>query len=970
MTLPTAVNSFVVVVPVFNNFTLATECISRILEYTDKSVEVFVIDDASTEGDFQLVAPKSNSRITFVRNDINLGFVGSANKGFELAGTNDVILVNSDVLVTPQWSDRLQVDAYRSDVIATVTAMADEGSITSVRLGDRNLLHTSVDDIAKLSDYLASLEPLPPATIPVGVGHCIYIKRIALTAVGNFDEIFSPGYGEEVDFCMRALKMGFIHTMSNSVIVKHLSGASFGLSKSNLKRDHEKIINSRYPGYALYISTFENHNDVQESLFLRVLTKTFGMRVLLDGRRMSKSQSGTNIVSVEFAKHLASDPEFHGTVQVLTGLTEEEASKILPGIEIINAAELERMSEAGERFDVFVAPFQVGDESFFAEKKRWAYRSLILQLDYIAFDNPFYHPSIEAFRNYQRSAVLAGQKIDTVLYNSNYVANESVRVGQSRSVVGDSFIIFNGLDHLAVNNEAVKQASTSPRIGLIGTSFHHKNRVYAFEIDKSLIQIFPNVELHLIGIEPIWGSSNSAEHDWLIANPEMQDHIIYHGPLTETRKQKVVSSLDLLIVPTLSEGFGLAPFDGLFAGIPSVFPRLHSLAEILPDPPVHLQLLNAEHDAQVVAQLLTDETLRQSQLDYLLRVQKEFSWCKSGSFLRQAIEQVVIELPKAPSVIVEWQPQPIHLTWRTFVQALGTTGLMTTLLPVNSVRRRFLNRAVTPRYVLGKVIDYFARIRTRRSFDTKYYRQQVRHLNLEPGLEFEHFETVGWRMRLNPNDWFETHFYLENNPDVETRGENPLLHYFRFGKREGRLPNYISSVKPTIRKGFGTTIEMDAIPPEIASRIFIQAGRNCSVVLKGIDVLETSLSIHMADNCTFIMDAGQRIRGPLVVNLNEGSTVIIGADCLIANCQIWTSDSHSIVDAESGERLNPARDVTVGERVWIGQGAMILKGSMIGSGSIIGAQSVVTKEFAKESSIGGNPARLLKEGVTWTEEII
>jgi acetyltransferase-like isoleucine patch superfamily enzyme len=311
-----------------------------------------------------------------------------------------------------------------------------------------------------------------------------------------------------------------------------------------------------------------------------------------------------------------------------------------------------------------------------------------------------------------------------------------------------------------------------------------------------------------------------------------------------------------------------------------------------------------------------------------------------------------------------------NINFRTILHLIGGVKFVRSLIPMESSGRNFINRALAPRRVFNFRYLWIARLRSRIAFDESIYAAQLDQLNLPKTLGFTHFDSVGWRMRLNPNSWFNTHYYLENNPDVESLGINPLEHYFSHGKHEGRAPNYLSSSKALIRVGTGTTVEISDTSDEVTSRIFIKAGKNCRIAIKGIEVIETSLTISMADNCILNIEPGQRIRGPLVINLNESSSVNIGSDGLFANSQIWTSDSHSVIDANTGNRLNAARDVEIGKNVLIGSGAMILKGSQIGSDSIVGALSVVSGSFPNNTAIAGNPAKVVKENVAWTEEII
>jgi acetyltransferase-like isoleucine patch superfamily enzyme len=100
-----------------------------------------------------------------------------------------------------------------------------------------------------------------------------------------------------------------------------------------------------------------------------------------------------------------------------------------------------------------------------------------------------------------------------------------------------------------------------------------------------------------------------------------------------------------------------------------------------------------------------------------------------------------------------------------------------------------------------------------------------------------------------------------------------------------------------------------------------------------------------------------------------GSQVTIGEDCMFANdIEIRCSDSHAILDAGTGERINPARNVAVGDHVWIAAHAILLKGVEIGHDSIIAAGAVVTKSCGPGVILAGNPAAVIKEGVAWRRE--
>ncbi|MEL6883589.1 MAG: glycosyltransferase [Pseudomonadota bacterium] len=72
-------------------------------------------------------------------------------------------------------------------------------------------------------------------------------------------------------------------------------------------------------------------------------------------------------------------------------------------------------------------------------------------------------------------------------------------------------------------------------------------------------------------------------------------------------------------------------------------------------------------------------------------------------------------------------------------------------------------------------------------FDPDHYASQVPELIGQPINEMvQHYLEEGWQDGLDPSPSFSTDFYIENNPDVSETGINPLLHYVRTGKAEGR----------------------------------------------------------------------------------------------------------------------------------------------------------------------------------------
>jgi len=99
---------------------------------------------------------------------------------------------------------------------------------------------------------------------------------------------------------------------------------------------------------------------------------------------------------------------------------------------------------------------------------------------------------------------------------------------------------------------------------------------------------------------------------------------------------------------------------------------------------------------------------------------------------------------------------------------------------------------------------------------------------------------------------------------------------------------------------------------------------------------------------------------------SDGGRMIIGEDCMFAYAVVCrTNDDHAIFDMTTGTHLNPAADIHIEPHVWICPEVTILRGVTIGFGSVIGTRSSVTRSVPAYTLAGGQPARVLRENISW-----
>ena len=136
-------------------------------------------------------------------------------------------------------------------------------------------------------------------------------------------------------------------------------------------------------------------------------------------------------------------------------------------------------------------------------------------------------------------------------------------------------------------------------------------------------------------------------------------------------------------------------------------------------------------------------------------------------------------------------------------------------------------------------------------------------------------------------------------------------------------------------------------------------GRDCTFWLDG-----NNMRITIGSHTTFTRNCNFTCQ-------EDGMSITVGEDCMFSNTiVVRTSDSHKMYNVETGERINPPKDVRIGNHVWIAPNSKVMKGASIGDGSIVGSNTMVTKPMPENSLIVGMPAKVVKQGVSWSRENI
>ena len=381
-----------IAVPVYNAIDDVLECVHSLLQTAPATTPLLILDDASPDPRVaEALEPLTrHPNFNYVRLPENGGFSRTLNRAFEWGMPRDVVIVNSDVIVPEGWLDRLRAAAYAQTTIATATPLTNHGSLLSVPYRNRPVSDlvtglTLAETDARISQ--ASLRTRP--VIPTAVGHLTYFKRAALDTVGFFDaDVFSPGYGEEVDLSQRMVMAGFCHVAADDVFVFHKGSRSFGQeseARLQIQAAHDAIIYGRYPWYLQWVEEMTWSTDNSLALALdRAHAALLGYEIAIDATCLNGTTTGTQVGTLELARALALAPQRFGRLTLITG--DGVPPAYLQGIErfVDKVVPIGQLRDSDRPcFDLIHRPFQVVSASDLRMLHTLARRFIVSHLDCI-----------------------------------------------------------------------------------------------------------------------------------------------------------------------------------------------------------------------------------------------------------------------------------------------------------------------------------------------------------------------------------------------------------------------------------------------------------------------------------------------------------------------------------------------------------------------------------------------------------
>ena len=234
--LPTSAQPRVsIVIPAYNQFAYTAACLRSIAAHAGQTpFEVIVVDDCSSDATPQRLAQVSGVRM--IRNEHNLGFIGSCNAGAQSAQGEFVLFLNNDTVVTADWLEALLRCAEEVPEAGLIGAklvypdgrLQEAGGIVFADGSGWN--YGRFDDpndprycFRRESDYCS--------------GAAILLRRDLFIELGGFDSRYAPAYYEDTDLAFAVRAAGKKVLFEPRSVVVHFEGITSGTDiGSGIKR--------------------------------------------------------------------------------------------------------------------------------------------------------------------------------------------------------------------------------------------------------------------------------------------------------------------------------------------------------------------------------------------------------------------------------------------------------------------------------------------------------------------------------------------------------------------------------------------------------------------------------------------------------------------------------------------------------------------------------------------------------------
>lgn len=230
-----------IVIPTFDGIENLRPCL-RALERTlgpRFAGEVLVVDDGSGPATVEFLRERATHLpwLRIVRNEQNLGFIGSCNRGAAEADGDVLVFLNDDTVPLDGWLDALlrvfeeheEAGAVGGRLVYPDGRLQEAGNVVYRDGSGANVGKGEWDPDAAVFTYVRPVDYCSGALLAT--------PRSLFRELGGFDDRYRPAYYEDTDYCFSVRESGRVVYYQPASIVVHVEGATSGTDvASGVKR--------------------------------------------------------------------------------------------------------------------------------------------------------------------------------------------------------------------------------------------------------------------------------------------------------------------------------------------------------------------------------------------------------------------------------------------------------------------------------------------------------------------------------------------------------------------------------------------------------------------------------------------------------------------------------------------------------------------------------------------------------------
>ncbi len=212
-----------IIIVSYNNQELTFACIESVLRNSMyPSIEVIVIDNASTDGSAEALPGLADDRVRVILNRENVGFAAANNQGLRVATGEFQVLLNNDTVVPRGWLPRMLRHLEEPQIGLAVAVTNFSGNESRI-----DVPYSTIEEMHPFAEEYMREHEGARFDIRVAAMYCVGMRRDVYTLIGPLDEEFAIGMFEDDDYSHRARLAGFRVVCLEDVYVHHIGQASF-----------------------------------------------------------------------------------------------------------------------------------------------------------------------------------------------------------------------------------------------------------------------------------------------------------------------------------------------------------------------------------------------------------------------------------------------------------------------------------------------------------------------------------------------------------------------------------------------------------------------------------------------------------------------------------------------------------------------------------------------------------------------